>query len=244
MAASVDAEFDKVKGAPAGGKERSMRAFDSPETPWTQETGYGTSIAPQAPAGNQAQGAARPVDPPRTKQHYDSIAPDATPVRAATAQAAPAAPVRIDLAGERATRGQQFDTAPASPPGVDLGGAPKPAADGGLFGDPSSWLKGIQGKLKGMPTNPLGQVGLGLMASGYDGSNPYTNIQNSLGKIPGYEQAAAAASRADSEEERKKQEAQQQLQLALMLQQIQGQHAQPEDIGESRIARGAAKVIR
>ena len=66
----------------------------------------------------------------------------------------------------------------------------QPAASGGLFGDirksVSDVINPIQAKLKESATNPLLQMGLGLLASGYDRSvNPYLAMQKGLGAIPG-----------------------------------------------------------
>jgi hypothetical protein len=141
------------------------------------------------------------------------------PVQASTANIQPRAatqpPPRIDLSQKAPPPTPApmagFDTsAPAAPgaPPVQQPVAPKPGLWDSLQANP---IGTMQEKLKGMPTNPLAQVGMSLLSSGYDGSNPWTQMQAGLGKIPATEialqsakiaqQNAARADKKDGQEE-------------------------------------------
>lgn len=137
---------------------------------------------------------------------------------------------------------QQFDTtAPAKPKMMGLfdGLLENPIGKAQKFG-------------KGVPTNPLAQVGLGLLSSGYDGSNPYTNIQNALGRIPqteiamkSAEIAAAQAARTAKKDEQEDSDAQlRQLIAEMML--MSGMNPELGAGGKAPLksAEGQARVIR
>lgn len=115
---------------------------------------------------------------------------------------------------------QQFDTtAPITKP-----------AKGGMFDFLKEPIGGAQTYLKGVPTNPMAQMGLSLLSSGYDGSNPYAAVQRSLGTVPGMEhmQQSSAIAAADAATKKKtaadaaKDEEMARLINQMMLQQSQG----------------------
>lgn len=85
----------------------------------------------------------------------------------------------------------------------------------GLFGKKVQGYAGImKDKLGDAATNPLFQVGLGLLSSGYDGSNPWTQI---LKNVNGIQAAQIAGQGADLAHNKDSREAQQEaLQLAYM----------------------------
>ncbi len=98
--------------------------------------------------------------------------------------------------------------APQAPQGAQTAQAAKPQ---GMFeaftGKKIPGLDVVQNSLRAVPTNPLVQTGLGLLASGYDGSNPYANIAANLKGIQPHEIALRSADIADSAEGRKKKDA-------------------------------------
>lgn len=169
-------------------------------------------------------------------------APMARPVQAATASAVPApeeaAPSTPSVPPAAPFAEQQFDTAAPGPAGT------------GVWDTIKGGLKTAQGKLKGLPTNPMGQVGLSLLASGYDGSNPYKLIQSSLGGIQPHELAlrsadiaSAAANRADRTA--KADDESNAMQRAIWAQMLMKQGgAQSGQSPASRQAEGQARVIR
>src|SRR5882672_6070547 len=80
----------------------------------------------------------------------------------------------------------------------------QPAASGGLFGDirksVHDAVNPLQTRLKDAATNPLLQMGLGLLASGYDRNvNPYLAMQRGLGAIPGAGLTQAQGNKAQTE---------------------------------------------
>lgn len=100
-------------------------------------------------------------------------------------------------------------------------------------------------------TNPLFQMGMGLLAGGWDGSNPWKTALAGINAVPGHQIAAQSAdlaqeanTRANKDQERQDRELALKMQeqgdmagLAAMLKLMQAQDPQ------SRVARGAAKVI-
>jgi hypothetical protein len=90
----------------------------------------------------------------------------------------------------------------------------------------------------------MAQAGLSFLSSGYDGSNPYAALQSNLGGIPRLQMAQAAAARAANSDNRAEKKEASQEELAAMLATILQSSAGPEREGTSRVARGAAKVIR
>lgn len=136
---------------------------------------------------------------------------------------------------------QQFDTtAPITKPGK-----------GGMFDFLKGPIGGAQAYLKGVPTNPMAQMGLSLLSSGYDGSNPYAAVQKSLGTVPGMEhmQQSSAIAAADAATKKKtaadaaKDEEMARLINQLMLQQSQGDQpgAATRTLQEPK---GAARYIK
>lgn len=65
----------------------------------------------------------------------------------------------------------------------------------------SGFLNRLESTLQNSNTNPLLQIGLGLLASGYDGTNPYTMIQKGLGGIQN-QQIAGVSSDTSTEKSR------------------------------------------
>jgi hypothetical protein len=121
--------------------------------------------------------------------------------------------------------------------------APKPGVSASPFG---GMFDAVQGKLKALPTNPMGQVGLSLLASGYDGSNPYAAIQRSLGGIQPHELALRASNITQSREDRDAAKAADDQRLAMLLQSIGLRYSgNPQSqAGSMRQAEGQARVIR
>lgn len=128
----------------------------------------------------------------------------------------------------------------------------------GLFGEEfGGALGGLQDKLGNTATNPLFQTGMGLLASGYDGSNPYAMIARNLSAIPGHQIAAQGADLAveagkragnsDSREQtRLDQETAARSEQIALFKAIQKMLEEGGGVQEpgSNIARGAAKHIR
>jgi hypothetical protein len=89
--------------------------------------------------------------------------------------------------------------APAAPssfePGFDT--SPMEDDDQTAFGSFGGGLDYIQDWLGESSTNPLFQTGMALLGSGYDGSNPFTNMQAGLG---GVQSGQMAQSKADLEQ--------------------------------------------
>lgn len=102
------------------------------------------------------------------------------------------------------------EPAPVAPVQAATNGVKPADESGGLFGKllPASWrgtIGDLQDKLGDAPGNPLFQTGMGLLASGYDGSNPYSNILKGLGgvqphQIAGQEADTKSADRAKEQE--------------------------------------------
>jgi hypothetical protein len=164
--------------------------------------------------------------------------PTRAPVQAATASAAPAPePEMPPVAAAKPSlfSEQQFDTAAPGPSGM------------GVWDTIKGGLKTAQGKLKGIPTNPMAQVGLSLMSSGYDGSNPYKQMLAGLSGIQPHEIALRSADIASAGEKRKADDDAEntaqarQLQAAIM-QMLSGKSPPTEGM-TSRRAEGAARYI-
>jgi hypothetical protein len=101
--------------------------------------------------------------------------PEDTTVTAATAEAQPAeVPPEEDVA--------EAPPVKVDPPSADKDGNLEEQDDvtstgEGLFGGTTSdFLGSLQDKLGDSATNPLFQVAMGLLASGHDGSNPWTTM--------------------------------------------------------------------
>jgi hypothetical protein len=127
------------------------------------------------------------------------------------------------------TEQQQFDTT-----------GPKTM---GVWDTLKGGLNTAQGKIKGLPTNPMAQTGLALLQSGYDGSNPYANIQKALGGIQPHELALRASNLAQSREDRDAAKDADDQRLAALLQSIGLRYGAPQPQG-LRSSEGQARVIR
>jgi hypothetical protein len=113
------------------------------------------------------------------------------------------------------------------------------AGVGGALGD-------LQDRLGDSPTNPLFQVAMGLLSSGYDGSNPYATMNKGLGAIPGLQiakQASTHAENADARATKKSKQDDEDAALMNLVRDLMMKQAAPQAPG-ANIARGAAKVIR
>lgn len=174
--------------------------------------------------------------------------PDDAAVSAATADAVPAeVPPEEDLAEDPPVK--------VDPPSADKDGNLEEEDDAtstgpGLFGGSTSdFLGNLQDKLGDSATNPLFQVAMGLLASGYDGSNPYTTMNKGLQGVPQVQlaqqagqTAESAAGRAAAKAEKELREEETQARIAEQLAALAGkmQTQQPQ----KNIARGGAKVIK
>jgi hypothetical protein len=131
-----------------------------------------------------------------------------------------------------------FDTAAPSKPGAQN-------KQGGLFGITIPGVGEVNQALRKTPTNPLFQVGMGLLSSGYDGSNPFTQMNQGIGKIPGLEIAGNQDKRAQSTADEKASEAAELREImALLAGKTASDDGEDEDKPKSRVARQAAKVVR
>lgn len=219
--------FDKLDKAKPQPPTDSVGSFDS--RPYSQETVYGQPASTAVEAVAARAPAVSPRDLPTTPVPPEEIVADDAPFRAATAEARPVSGMS-----------PAFDASPASTPGAAA--TPQPA--GGMFDGFNAWVKG-------MPTNPMGQIGLSLLASGYDGSNPYSGIQTGLGNIPRLELALqsgriaqAAADRAEKGEARSEADRAREDELTQLIAAMAAKYSEPEYEGGSRVARSAAKVIK
>ena len=219
----------KPEGAAAGMFERTPDAVNSFDSkPWTKETVYGQPASTAAAAAPRA-----PAQPVTT----EDVATDG-PFQAAADDAQLPPPPQAAASGW----GQGYDkTAPAKP--GQSGRTPEGGASG-LFDGFSAWAKGV-------PTNPMSQIGLSLLASGYDGTNPYSGMQTSLGNIPRLELAMrsgriaqAAADRAEKSDARSEAERAREAELGALIAAMAAEYSAPEYESASRVARNAAKVIK
>lgn len=134
-----------------------------------------------------------------------------------------------------------FDTAAPSKPGAQN-------KQGGLFGITIPGVGEVNQALRKTPTNPLFQVGMGLLSSGYDGSNPFTQMNSGIGRIPGLEIAGNQDKRAQTKADQEADEMAQRQQWAQIMAALgtdpNSASEDDEDEPKSRVARQAAKVVR
>lgn len=220
------------------------------------DTVYGTDVTGQtAPSRGRAEAA---VIEPKVAGPWDDPNPDETaPVQSMTEKATPA------RGKPEVSTAFDFEKDPKNPDTMtrikfdqgdpnsdheydDEGDEPSAGIFGPAFGGA---LGDLQDKLGDSATNPMFQVGMGLLSSGYDGSNPWTQMNKGLSAVPGHQLAAqagqnaeSASNRANAEETRKAEEerVQKMISAGLMLQIQKMQAAQQGP----NIARGSAKVIR
>lgn len=148
------------------------------------------------------------------------------PVQAATTQAAP----RLDEPA--------FDMSAPSAPAAKK-------ATGGLFGITIPGVGELNEKLRGSAQNPLFQIGMGLLSSGYDGSNPFTQMNAGMGRIPGLDIAGNQDRRAQSKADEDAAEAEELRQImAALAGTAKTGRASDDAGGGSRVAKQAAKVVR
>ncbi len=126
----------------------------------------------------------------------------AEPLPVTTPNAGPSVPPRNPMfSGPVGTP----SAAPQPPQGAQAGQqAAGPAKPNGLFGINIPGIETVQQKFKETPTNPMFQAGMGLLASGYDGSNPYTNVASNLRGIQPHEIALRSMGIKEAEEGREK----------------------------------------
>lgn len=165
---------------------------------------------------------------------------------ASPAPRAPKSPGGLFASAPRAPDQQASTPAPAPMRDPAPDAKVQPASDakpGGLFDTIKGYIGTAQDKLKGAPTNPLFQLGMGLAQAGYDGSNPYAAINKNLTGIQALQLAANQDTRAQSESERKAAEALQQQELAALLARVGQQYAPQQQAAQPPTQRGA-RVIR
>lgn len=163
---------------------------------------------------------------------------------ASPAPRAPRAPGGLFAQAPRSPEGQGGQRAAAPDPAPDAKAMPATEAKpGGLFDTVKGYLGTAQERLKGAPTNPLFQLGMGLAQAGYDGSNPYALINKNLTGIQALQIAANQDNRAQSESERKAAEQLQQQELAALLARVGQQYTPQQQATQAPTQRGA-RVIR
>lgn len=115
-----------------------------------------------------------------------------------------------------------------------------------VFGDIGDGIGYVQDWLGGSAENPLFQTGMALLASGYDGSNPFTGIQSGLNAIPqlslqqqksDLERRKGEADIADAQQQKQLQEA-----LAMIAEMYGGD--QGGEGPSSQRSKGQAYVVR
>lgn len=161
---------------------------------------------------------------------------------ASPAPRAPKAPGGLFARATRSPEEQGGQRAPYLAPEAKAMPATE-AKPGGLFDTAKGYLATAQERLKGAPTNPLFQLGMGLAQAGYDGSNPYALINKNLTGIQALQIAANQDTRAQSESERKAAEQLQQQELAALLARV-GQQYQPQQQATQPTTQRGARVIR
>jgi hypothetical protein len=220
---------------------RTPQSFDA--KPTTNETVPGRPLAPGeqfpprppvAPPVNPLLGQA--VKGAQVKDNPDLI----EGVLAAQGQPAPTNPL-LAADGEAPVQAQTEHSAPAIDATPAAGKERQLRTLHGLFdGGFGDGLKTVQGALKDAPYNPLFRAGIGLASAGYSGGDPYAGVMGGLTNIPQLENERLKAQKTENELEQQASEKQ----LAALLAAIGQKYNTPENEGGSRIARGAAKVIR
>ena len=142
--------------------------------------------------------------------------------------------------------------ADAAPPAMAASSAFDPQFDGSnpdsapqdAFG---GGVNAIQDWLEGSPENPLFQTGMALLASGYDGSNPFTGTQAGLNAIPqlAMQKEKTALERSKGEAQMADAAQQKQLQEALaMIASMYGGDQSSGNSPASQRSKGQAGLIR
>jgi len=173
---------------------------------------------------------------------------DAAPIQAASASAMPKT-----VADNVKSAGMPM---PERRPGMRGGGLidqamPSPGQKPPMPQQASIWDRGVdmfkggigdlQEKLGESQTNPMFQLGMGLLSSGYDGSNPYKNILAGMG---GVQPAMMDQYKTDvGIEDRQKEKELADALAAIGLKYTQGEK-KDEKPARSRQAAGSARVIR
>jgi len=165
---------------------------------------------------------------------------DAAPIQAASASAMPKT-VADNVKSAGMPMPERRPGMPVPPPGQK---PPLPKSSS-FFDDSLSMVKGgigdLQEKLGESSTNPMFQLGMGLLSSGYDGSNPYKNILAGLG---GVQPAMMDQYKTDvGIEDRQKEKELADALAAIGLKYTQGEK-KDEKPARSRQAAGSARVIR
>lgn len=240
--------------APAPGGKLFVDALPPERPPLPERNSY---MNPDLGREQLAQMKGLLAQPPADAGHVETV--QGVPMSGGIMQADPRN--REGLAASPAPRaprapGGLFAQAPRAPgeQGGQRVAAPDPAPDakvmpateakpGGLFDAVRGYLGTAQERLKGAPTNPLFQLGMGLAQAGYDGSNPYALINKNLTGIQALQIAANQDTRAQSESERKAAEQLQQQELAALLARVGQQYAPQQQATQAPTQRGA-RVIR
>lgn len=218
--------------SPAKPIDNNQRARDQG---WDVETIYGTELQSGgngAPYGDLSgtpksrSGVTEMAKPSPAKLVPPFETSTEEPVQAATTQAAP----RLDEPA--------FDMSAPSAPAAKK-------ATGGLFGITIPGVGELNEKLRGSAQNPLFQIGMGLLSSGYDGSNPFTQMNAGMGRIPGLDIAGNQDRRAQSKADEDAAEAEELRQImAALAGTAKTGRASDDAGGGSRVAKQAAKVVR
>ena len=141
---------------------------------------------------------------------------------------------------------QTQSSAPAKPSGLFDGVKEAFAPVREAFAPVREAFAPAQANMRAAATDPLMQLGLSLMSSGYDGSNPWTMLAGQLGKIPGYDVAGreTAVKEATGKQAASDNAANQQLNslIAAMSKNFAGAAQEPD--ATSRVARGQARLTR
>ncbi len=107
--------------------------------------------------------------------------------------------------------------------------------DSDAFG--SKAVTGVSDWLKGSPTNPLFQTGMGLLASGYDGSNPFSQVNANLQGMSGEGRKQAQEQRAMEAHQQKLSEQGREAELQKMLALIAGSYDENGGRAKSQLVR-------
>ena len=110
--------------------------------------------------------------------------------------------------------------------------------------EPEGFLAQIQDRLKKSPGNPLFQVGMGLLSSGYSGSDPYAAINKNLGGIQAYETGATKAEKEATDLERLREFERMMMEMSARYGGAAGAIGGSATPQGSNQAAGAARVIR
>ncbi len=228
-----------AKTAPINSADTRTNAERYSDAGWTLESSPGVSV----PKGSKPGKPAAPVKtPPKEAVIPDDEGYDAAPTSSAG-----------KVTGKTSAVTDDND----EPDAGDLAGNDDYSSGGGLFAqifgpEAGGAFGDLQDRLGESATNPMFQAGMGMLAGGWDGTNPYLAMQRGLSAIPGHQIAAQNAdlavnadARAGSKEARDQAEEQRQaMQLAALVEMLNKYKSEGAQEPGSAIARGSAKIIR